>query len=212
VYHSEHGQDRWLEEHVFKGKRDGIFVEFGALDGLETSNTLFFERERGWDGLLIEANPRSFCGLLNSDRRARKVLAAVGAGYGVAEFTAVAHTSGWSGLSGQIDPRHRARIGETAVEAFHVATLPLAAILKHFGLFEIDYLSIDVEGAEVALLAPFLPDFDYFDIDVLDVENNYGEPVVETLMMAAGYRKIAMLGINDIYRRTRSEVHPITLP
>src|SRR5215467_5134323 len=68
VYHSEHGQDRWLEENVFRGTRNGVFVEFGALDGLDTSNTLFFEREREWSGLLIEANPRSFCRLLESDR------------------------------------------------------------------------------------------------------------------------------------------------
>jgi FkbM family methyltransferase len=202
MYHSEHGQDRWLEENIFRGKRGGVFVEFGALDGCDGSNTLFFERECGWDGLLIEANPRAFASLLDSDRRATKLLAAIGAGYGLAEFTAVARTSGWSGLSSHIEPQHRARIGNAAVEAFHVATLPLAAIFEHFGVFEIDYLSIDVEGAEAAILGAL--DFGKFAIDVVDVENNWGEPAVEALMAAAGYRKIATLGINDIYRRSRS--------
>src|SRR5215471_8305446 len=109
MYHSEHGQDRWLEENIFRGRRGGVFVEFGALDGLETSNTLFFERERGWDGLLIEANPRSFCGLLSSGRRACKVLAAIDSHYGIAEFTAVEGVTGWSGLTGNMDSRHRQR-------------------------------------------------------------------------------------------------------
>jgi FkbM family methyltransferase len=203
MYYSEHDQDRWLEENIFRGKEGGTFVEFGALDGIDGSNTLFFERERGWDGLLIEANPRSFCRLLDSGRRARKVLAAVGAGYGVAEFTAVDGTSGWSGLTGHMDGRHRRRIGDAAVATFHAPTLPLAAILRYFGLVEIDYLSIDVEGAEAAILGPFLLDFADFAIDVVDVENNYGEPAAGALMAAAGYRKIATLGINDIYRRTR---------
>jgi len=202
MYYSEHGQDRWLEENVFRGKEGGVFVEFGALDGLEGSNTLFFERERGWDGLLVEANPRSFCGLLSSGRRARKALGAVGSAFGIAEFTAVEGVTGWSGLTGQIDGRHRQRIGAAAVAQFHIATAPLAAILEHFGLYEIDYLSIDVEGAEATVLAPFLArGFADFAIDVVDVENNYGEPLVEALMAAAGYRKIATLAINDIYRR-----------
>jgi hypothetical protein len=57
LYHSEHGQDRWLNENIFKGRRNGVFVEFGALDGIYTSNSLFFERELGWTGVLIEADP-----------------------------------------------------------------------------------------------------------------------------------------------------------
>jgi len=201
VYHSEHGQDRWLEENIFRGRRGGVFVEFGALDGLETSNTLFFERERGWDGLLIEANPRSFCRLLNSGRRAHKILAAVDANEGIAGFTDVESVAGWSGITAQMDERHRRRIGDAAVQHFGVATLPLDIILQSRGLRRIDYLSADIEGAEFAALSAL--DFDYFDIDVLDVENNYGEPAIEALLNPAGYRKIATLGVNDIYRRSR---------
>lgn len=33
---------------------NGYFVELGANDGITQSNTLFFERERNWRGLLIE--------------------------------------------------------------------------------------------------------------------------------------------------------------
>ena len=49
-YHSEHGQDKWLNENIFKNKKYGIFVEVGAIDGLITSNSLFFERDLGWTG------------------------------------------------------------------------------------------------------------------------------------------------------------------
>jgi hypothetical protein len=38
----------------------GFFVEAGAFDGEARSNSLFFERERGWTGLLFEANPQLF--------------------------------------------------------------------------------------------------------------------------------------------------------
>ena len=47
-------------DKFFKGKRDGFFIEAGAWDGEYLSNTLFFERERNWAGLLVEANRLAF--------------------------------------------------------------------------------------------------------------------------------------------------------
>ncbi len=44
---SQIGQDMILDEQIFKGKRNGVFVEVGALDGFGASNTYFFEKERG---------------------------------------------------------------------------------------------------------------------------------------------------------------------
>lgn len=40
-------------------KTKGVFVEFGAEDGVKVSNTLFFEKYLGWTGLLIE--PSTSC-------------------------------------------------------------------------------------------------------------------------------------------------------
>jgi hypothetical protein len=41
-------------QSILGDKRNGFFVELGALDGVKFSNTLFFERERGWNGICIE--------------------------------------------------------------------------------------------------------------------------------------------------------------
>ena len=40
-YYSQSGQDRYLNEHLFKGKRQGIFIDVGAHDGIPYSNTYF---------------------------------------------------------------------------------------------------------------------------------------------------------------------------
>ena len=44
-------------------KRDGFFIEAGAHDGVEASNTLYLEKKMGWRGLLVEPNPDTFAGI-----------------------------------------------------------------------------------------------------------------------------------------------------
>ena len=48
-------QDLFIDEFIFKGRvKDGFFVEAGADDFFQDSNTLFFESLHGWTGLLVE--------------------------------------------------------------------------------------------------------------------------------------------------------------
>ena len=42
-YYARSGQDKYLNEEIFKEKRKGVFIDLGAYDGVESSNTLFFE-------------------------------------------------------------------------------------------------------------------------------------------------------------------------
>jgi hypothetical protein len=44
---------------VAREKRNGLFVEFGAGDGVSSSNTHMLEKEFGWTGILAEPNRTS---------------------------------------------------------------------------------------------------------------------------------------------------------
>ncbi|MBT5432635.1 MAG: hypothetical protein P8Q36_15935 [Alphaproteobacteria bacterium] len=57
---SQAGQDKYLDEHVFAGRRNGFFVDVGGYDGITGSNTASFELFRGWDGILVEPVPNFF--------------------------------------------------------------------------------------------------------------------------------------------------------
>ena len=52
-----------------ESKTDGFFFEAGAYDGVSVSNTLFFETQRNWNGLLVEANPDNYDQLLTKARK-----------------------------------------------------------------------------------------------------------------------------------------------
>lgn len=49
-YNSSHTTSSRYVHETLKEKRDGFFIEAGAHEGEDISNTLFFEIERGWTG------------------------------------------------------------------------------------------------------------------------------------------------------------------
>ena len=59
-----------LVDKLLSRRRNGFFIECGAADGETYSNSLFFEMQRNWTGILIEANPLYYRALLRKNRRA----------------------------------------------------------------------------------------------------------------------------------------------
>ena len=51
-------------------QKEGFFVEAGAFDGEEFSNSLYFEMHKNWNGLLVEPNPDALAQLLTKNRKA----------------------------------------------------------------------------------------------------------------------------------------------
>lgn len=65
-YTSQIGQDKWVVEEVFKGMTNGFFIELGAGDGIQLSNTYVLETMFNWDGICVEPNTVSFEQLKNN--------------------------------------------------------------------------------------------------------------------------------------------------
>ena len=47
-FKSQFGQDRHVISTIYPQKRNGFFVEIGAYDGVESSNTYVLEKDFGW--------------------------------------------------------------------------------------------------------------------------------------------------------------------
>ena len=91
--HSQMLEDVRLNRRYFKGKRDGFFVEMGAIDGLQFSNSLIYEQCFGWKGLLIEAEPDNAAALVRNRPCAITLHAAGGNGGGTVQITQQRGTS-----------------------------------------------------------------------------------------------------------------------
>lgn len=199
-FFSQAGQDAFLDERVFKGKRDGTFVEIGGYDGITGSNCLFFELMRGWKGIVIEPSP-IYHAKCTAFRKSACLKLAVGAQDGLAEFMEI--QDGMRQMSGLIDsydpelltrveadPRHKA-------ERITVKVQTLDRLLSSNFLKEIDFISLDVEGAEYDVLRVF--PFEKYKITAWTIENNSGDRKVPELMRTKGFKRIEAIGVDDIY-------------
>src|SRR5262249_40394148 len=152
------GQDILVDEYLHR-KRNGVFVDVGAYDGVTFSNTLMLERERGWAGICIEPLSDVFTEL-RKNRACICVQACIGnREEREVEFLAVqsgaARTRMLSGVLSEYDPRHLARVDVELNEfggSKSVILVPmrhLHAVLAEHGFWHVDYLSIDTEGSEL---------------------------------------------------------------
>ena len=203
MYHSEYGQDRWLEENIFQGMRGLTFFEAGALNGLLHSNTLFFERERGWSGILMEANPKLMPDICRNRPKCWNFSGALSDKVGHADFLALdGGLYGWSGLSREMTPEHRANIRRDIPAQYQahvpVVTRTLESVLKSAKASRIDYMSLDLEGAELKTLSVF--PFHEYQIDVIGVEDHHDNPALGDLLTRNGYTRITRIGPDVIWR------------
>ena len=203
---SQYGQDCFVIERL-GGKRAGVFVEVGAFDGVTLSNTWTLEQKLGWTGIAVEPSPTAFA-LLKRNRSCVVVNGCIAATPGTALFLEIEGPAAMlSGVVAHYDPRHMARI-ERELKAdggsrreIEVPCFPLDGLAATHGVTHIDYLSIDTEGGELAILQSI--DFSRLDVNLISVENNYGDPQLRSLLDLAGFRLVARLACDEIYQHRR---------
>lgn len=148
--HSQHGQSRFVDDHL-RGRRNGFFVESGASDGETGSNSLFFERYRNWTGLLVEANPQLYRQLLEKRRHAYAINACISPPR--RPVSAIFKpAAGIGGLADQMSSEHLALVNRHGVSNINVTCYSINDIIAALNIDHIDYWSLDVEGAELAIL------------------------------------------------------------
>lgn len=186
--------------------RDGFFLEMGALDGDLYSNTVALQDVMGWHGLLIEADPLNY----HSLKRNRKSQICVHAAVCDSRRTVHWATDGGDAVRGIwefMNPTFRARF-HPGVTLVPVSCIPLGDLLRLFNVVHVDFFSLDVEGAELAVLQTI--DWDVVSFGVLVVEADAGDAqkdeAVRRLLASHGYERIlpgSHPPVNDWFLNTR---------
>jgi FkbM family methyltransferase len=161
------GQDKFLFERILEQQGlccKGVFVEFGARNGIEHSNTYAFETYMGWKGLMFELDPREY-GKLEQNRPGASIGLGAVCPSGLKEISVLLSTiSGHSGALDQYEEQRLKNVREKTV----VKCYNLAEELRMRGMHRVDYMTIDTEGSEVEIVLDF--PWDDFDIRVVQIE------------------------------------------
>jgi FkbM family methyltransferase len=201
--HGQFAEDRILEE-IFGDRAEGCCVEIGAYDGRTGSASYLFEK-RGWRCLLIEPIP-ALVEEIRTHRACMVVNCAVSNKEGVATLFVAEHFEQMSTLD---LTSHRLnwieRVGG-AIKEIAVRTATLDSLLAEVAFPEIQFITIDVEGHEMAVLEGFTLEAHRPRIVIIednsasdDPRADSGDPRVGRHMAEHGYVHFRRTGVNEWY-------------
>ena len=154
--------DLFYKDIIFPGKRNGYFVEVGALDGVRMSQSYLFEKTLDWKGIIVEPNPVWKDGI-ELERSCNISTNAVSNTNGTAVFEC-REVEAFSGLKSSINESRTSDV----VDEFDVETITLVGLLDKFDAPDvIDWVSIDTEGAELDILNKFFSENTKYKINLL---------------------------------------------
>ena len=194
---SQIGQDL-LVLALSEPKDQGFFVEFGGCDGSTFSNTHMLENQLGWNGIVAEPAVAWHKRLLNNrncqiDKRC--VFSQSGLSLPFLEASSVNQEQSapeLSSLSAYAKGSWTAGPNQSNNREYNVETVSLNDLLDdHHAPAEIDYISIDTEGSELAILEAF--DFHKRKVKFFTIEHNYQEQQrqqIHELMSSHNYERV----------------------
>lgn len=188
VFKSQYGQDIWIKRNILQAldlassSNPKTFLEFGARNGLDHSNSYYFDTMEGYDGILIEGADQDFLQL--KQVRERKGVSTI---HGlVCSHSEVNQKKTFYSLSGGLAGLGRVQSEESAAEISHMMRdaisknktfgkrtielqcISLNNVLRENRITGLTLLSIDCEGCELEVLCDF--DFGQVEVWVMLVE------------------------------------------
>jgi FkbM family methyltransferase len=188
--YSENLQDLWVVYRVAPGKRNGYYVDVGSADGVYGSNTKLLD-DLGWKGVCIDPFPKNMssrtCQMYKQpvfDKSGEKVM------FRDAGFL--------GGIEKTISTSSSPDVQKAPLVELTTATLD-EILAKANAPANIDFMSIDVEGAEVPVLRGL--SLDRYRIEAFCIEND-GEPArsqIRQILEPRGYKHVRSWKRDDWY-------------
>jgi FkbM family methyltransferase len=179
----------------FAGRGGGYFIEVGAYHPTILSQSKLLER-RGWTGLMIE--PLADQAKILREQRSSKVMQ-VACGSPAQHGTTIR-----IGRLGGLSTLRADRLSED--RRYHefetVDVVTLDSILEAHRPASIDFVSIDVEGAELDVLAGF--DLARWKPGLVLIEDHIENDAIHRHMKRNAYRRVRRTGDNSWYVRNET--------
>jgi len=199
---SQLGQDLKVV-NFYKEKTNGYFIEIGASDGIQLSNTYLLETSYNWTGICVEPIPDKYVPLVINRPKSLCYNEAIYNESGlILDFDIAKNDDLLSGITNNIDA-HKNYVDSNKI-TIAVKSLSLLDLLdKSKSPKFIEYLSLDTEGSEYEILKNF--NFDKYIFGLIDIEHNFIEPrrtQIRELLISNNYIYLGENGVDDMYKYT----------
>jgi FkbM family methyltransferase len=149
--YSQIGQDKWVCD-FFHSKKKGYFLDLGAFDGIQISNTYYLESVLNWTGICVEAGKTNF-ELLKKNRNCLCLNYAL------------------AGKNGKVSFKENWTVGKIEKGGELTDSITIKKLLSKFHVpKKIDYISLDIEGSEYEVLKLF--PFNDYRVILWTIEHN----------------------------------------
>lgn len=190
---------------LFSNKKDGYFIEIGAMEGIRFSNTIFFEK-LGWKGICVEPHP-DYVDLLKKNRPGSIIISAA---VGKEDKDTVDFYTNYRGslstLDKELEGFFKSHYGPWfgGFKKIQVPLISLNTILEKYKVpAGFDILSIDTEGTEIDILDSF--NIKKYFPRVIIAEISIKKEPVEAYMKKNGYILACSNPSNAIFCRNEQD-------
>lgn len=183
-YSGETNNDKWVINKIFKHKRDGYFIEAGAMAGVWGSNTYTLEKYLGWRGICVEPSDDMFKQLKKNRKCTCENLCLADRAQDV-QYMEVTE-EGYQGYGGIIEnlSMSKKKYWKDGIPKVKKAITFCELLKKNNAPKTIDYLTLDLEGGEYNVLKNF--PFNEYTFLAITIE---GESCND-LLISKGYRLV----------------------
>lgn len=204
TFRAQNGEDRWLDDY-FAHKAEGFFVDVGAYNGVDLSNSYHFE-QIGWTGILVEPDPERGALCASSRPRSRTFRCAAVGSPEIRNITFHKVEAAGVYSTTNLTPTHANRLQGMGVSAAEitVSARTLDSMLEEVGASRVDFASIDVEGAEMSVLEGF--DIRRWSPAIVVIESNskVRPAEIRDYFVCNGYAYWHSIDVNDFYRNMKA--------
>ena len=202
-FYSQHGQDIIAYAYL-KAKKDnfdnGFFIEIGAFDGINLSNTYLFEK-LGWNGICIEPDKVLFDKLKENRNCDCYNLAIHSKSLEKSYFIQYKNSKVFNVLKEHEDlsVNKNENLKNLESNIIEVSTITFNELMEknYPNIRYIDFLSIDVEGGELNILETI--DFNKYKFGLITIENNFENNVLANFMEKLGYVVLIDIGHDILF-------------
>jgi len=149
--YSQHNEELIIRD-FFQDRRDGFFLDVGCFTPIIYNNTAYLEKHLGWSGIAVDALPEY------EARWKRRRPKSKFFNYLITDHNDTVepfYRSELPGISSIRKPLKGPGGDDLTFEEIQVSTITLTRLLEQNGVSRIDFLSMDIEGAELLALAGF---------------------------------------------------------